>query len=380
MFLFSLSDISRNTNFHHHLRHFDFSPRKVEAGDPDARPFLDAVRIVLGLTSQDESVSDSLLTSLHSELAFNDMRDATRRHAKKERAGPCSFHSVAMKSAAARGSGCKPLILEDADWATPLSRTAIQTSVHSALRLTDRSLGIPTSGLTKCKAPLLTKPHILCQRLTLLKVLQGIFEETRGSVEEKRDACLSAFHDLWISKLVGEHTFIREKSSNAATGQHPELVLRAGPYSVLTLGLTPASADDPGTYTLSLPTSEISVKCLDKFELAPVTSLVEPVSGTLVFKAETDFVSLTKFVALHGILQVAPGVLRSLCSRMKIPKAGNLTHKLRVELFLKTMECSEEYIQEILAQIPDKAPRKRKQGTTEGESKELSAICHLWFA
>ena len=112
------------------------------------------------------------------------MRDACRRHSKKERQQSSSFHCVAMKSASTRSGGCKQVDVQDSDWATPIPRKEIQTSVLSALRLSDRALGIPTTGLTKCKAPLLIKPHILCQRLGLLKCLQKVFEQSKGTVEE----------------------------------------------------------------------------------------------------------------------------------------------------------------------------------------------------
>ena len=318
------------------------------------------MRVVLGLTSEDQDAADSLLTSLHSELCFNDLRDACRRHAKKERQGTSNFHCVAMKSAATRGSGCKNLDVKDEAWSTPIPKKQLQTSVHSALRLTDRTLGIPTHGLTKCKAPLLTKPHVLGQRLGLLKCLQRTFHDTSGTLEDKRDAALGVFPDLWISKLVAEHAMIRVKSLNEEYVTHPSLVLRAGPFSILTIGLTPVSPDEPEIYQLAHEVDEKTVSSLDKFEVAPAEPVMFPGSTALGFRASGDYLSLTKFVAMHGILDVAPGVLRSLCCKLKIRKSGSLTHKLRVEVFLKTMECRPEYIESILEAIPDKPSRKRK--------------------
>lgn len=335
----------------------------------DAKPFLDAVRIVLGLTSSDQHSSDSLLTSLHCELTFNDLRDSCRRGSKKERQAPPNFHAIAMKSASKRSSGCKSVDVTDDAWAMPLQKKQIQSSVHSALRMTDRTLGIPTSGLTKCKAPLLTKPHILVQRLGLLKSLQQIFEQTKGPLEDKRAEALKSFHDLWISKLFGEHTFMREKSSNQDHAGHPSMVLRAGPFNVLTIALTPASASQPELYTLSPATEEITVTCLEKYELCPVEPVIAEDSGTLAFRASGEYLSLAKFTAMHGILRVAAGVLRSLCARLKIRKSGNLTHRLRVELFLKEMQCTQEYIAEILDQIPENT-RKRKRKTEEDDGDE----------
>eukprot|EP00435_Cladocopium_sp_Y103_P049541 s1312_g15.t1 len=316
--------------------HFGFSLARVNSSA--AAPFRDAVRIALGLTSSDEKQSDSLLSSLHSELCFNDLRDACKRGTKKERQSPSNFHTVSMKSCARRNSGCLTVEVEDTDWQDPLPRKHIQSSVMSALRLTDRTLGIPTSGLTKCKAPLLTKPHVLSQRLGLLKCLQRIFEACSGSLEEKRDMALKAYHDLWLSKLVVEHTLIRTKNENKDFASHPDLVLTAGPFTVLTIALTPASADEPELYRLCTNTEEKAVTDLDKFELALCEPVLEKGSATMSFRAKGEYLSLIDFTAKHGILTIAPGVLRSLMARMKVKKAGSLTHRQRVELFLRTEE------------------------------------------
>ena len=188
-------------------------------------------------------------------------------------------------------------------------------------------------------------------------------------MEEQKDATLSAYHDLWLSKLVGEHAFIREISSNGGNTNHPELVLRAGPFTVLTIGVTPASSDAPETYNLCLPTQEKVVKSLEDFEMAPAEPVVAPGTGTLAFRAQGDYLSLTKFVAERLILQIGAGVLRSLCARMKMKKAGNLTHKLRVELFLKTLGYDDQYVQSGLDQIHDRPPRKRQAGSKDDEER-----------
>ena len=354
------------------MRHFGFSLARINS--PAAAPFLDVVRIVLGLTSSDEKQSDSLLSSLHSELCFNDLRDACKRGSKKERQSPSNFHCVSMKSCARRSSGCLTVEVEDSDWQDPLPRKHIQSSVLSALRLTGRSLGIPTSGLTKCKAPLLTKPHVLSQRLGLLKCLQRIFEACGGSLEEKRDIALNAYHDLWLSKLVVEHTLIRVKNESKEFASHPDLVLTAGPFTILTIALTPASAHEPELYRLCTNTEEKIVTDLTKFELALCEPVVE--EGTMSFRAKGEYLSLIDFTAQHGILTIAPGVLRSLMARMKIKKAGSLTHRLRVELFLQTVGCSQTYIEEIMQQIPEKPPRRRKARDEPGdEEAEDSIFC-----
>ena len=337
------------------------------------------MRVVLGLTSTDEKQCDSLLSSLHSELAFNDLRDACRRGSKKERQAPSNFHCVAMKSSATRSSGCKTVSVQDDDWQEPIGRKQIQASVLSALRVSDRTLGIPSSGLTKCKAPLLTKPHILSQRLGLLKCLQGIWKEAEGSELDKKDAALKAFSDLWMSKLVGEHTLMRVKQENSEFASHPELVLTAGPFTVVTIDLTPASANDPETYHLSTTTSLRTVNSLARFEVAMCEPVIDKDTSVLAFRAKGEYLSLVNFTAYHGILEVAPGVLRSLMSRMKIKKAGNLTHRLRVELFLQTVGCEQDYIESVLAQIPEKPVRQRKARHEEEDASLVDEDCVSLF-
>ena len=94
------------------------------------------------------------------------------------------------------------------------------------------------------------------------------------------------------------------------------------------------------------------------------------------FRAKGEYLSLIDFTAQHGILTIAPGVLRSLMARMKIKKAGSLTHRLRVELFLQTVGCSQTYIEEIMQQIPEKPPRRRKARDEPGdEEAEDSIFC-----
>ena len=69
-----------------------------------------------------------------------------------------------------------------------------------------------------------------------------------------------------------------------------------------------------------------------------------------------------------GILACAAQTLQRLCACLKVKGHGGLTHKLRVELFLRWNECSEDFIQRILDMIPD-VVRKRKceDDATEGD-------------
>lgn len=146
------------------LRHFDF---KVEfMRDAKSRPFREAVKAVCGMTNHQ---AHGMLSSLASELAFNDLRDAGKRHSRREKTCGANLHAVASKSASKRTFGCESLTLSAEDWSGHLERKAIKAQVYSALRATDVSLGIDSTGLTKSPSNVwLTKPHIFCQRLELL--------------------------------------------------------------------------------------------------------------------------------------------------------------------------------------------------------------------
>ena len=112
---------------------------------------------------------NSLLSSLPSELCFNDLRDAGRRHKRAEKTDPKNLHCVASKSAEKRPMGCKTLALSAEDWTEPLDKKALKTNIYNALRATDVSLGVDSTGLTRNPSNMwLTKPHILCQRMELL--------------------------------------------------------------------------------------------------------------------------------------------------------------------------------------------------------------------
>ena len=127
------------------LRHFRFDRSRM--GTPEALPFEEGVKAVCGLQGGDSP--NSLLSSLPCELAFSSMRDSAKRHAKQERQSPPALHCVAWKSASRHPCGSIALELEAQDWADPLSQKYVKQHVHSALRCTDKELGVSCEGLTR---------------------------------------------------------------------------------------------------------------------------------------------------------------------------------------------------------------------------------------
>ncbi|CAK9061274.1 unnamed protein product [Durusdinium trenchii] len=343
--------------------HFDFDPKRLTSDE--AQPFLDTVRCVIGITSEKPNATDSVLSSLSCELYFNDLRDACRRHAKKERQNPSNYHCISMKSVSVRNSGCKSFQIEDHQWQHPIPRKQIQQQVLSATRVSDRTLGNPSHGLTKAKTTGLTKPHILTQRLDLMKCLECCWHECSGNVEQKRAAAMNGMQKLWMSKLVCEQGLIRVKGSDQIN-----LVLRAGPWNVRIVSLV-GDKNTPDAFLLTHNTDVMTVTSLDEVEIA----LAKPTilqCGTLGFQKAGEWMSLVAYtVTEDGILACAAQTLQRLCACLKVKGHGGLTHKLRVELFLRWNECSEDFIQRILDMIPD-VVRKRKceDDATEGDKEE----------
>ena len=133
------------------LRHFSFDPTQFQSSG--ARAFRDAVRCIAGLGELSD-VKDCLQSSLPSELIFNDMRDTCRRAKKSDRTTPSNLHSISCKSVSLRTKQVPTVELTDSDWSTPLphgGKGGVKTSVLSALRSSDVSLGVSTHGLTKVK-------------------------------------------------------------------------------------------------------------------------------------------------------------------------------------------------------------------------------------
>lgn len=328
-------------------------------------PFRKLVRAVAGMTSAEPC---SLLSSLPCELMFNDLRDSGKRHMKQEKAAPQNLHCVAMKSVQTRSAGCKTVALTDSDWSEQMNIKTIRKSVFSSLRQSDVQLGISSEGLTRHKSNLwYSKPHILCHRLNLLQLLHDFYHQQTGEEDVKRAKVISAHRLTWISKLVPQGVFFRFKVADEDTPpDDPMLVARSGPYSLLCLQL--AKVPEQDSYTLdswSVPRKETLVLDHSKVEVClvePCVAVSSPIFGAnvLAWRQNGLWMSLLDYIADFSIVQITASLLGSLCSRLKLPKHSKLDHRHRVELFLRWMGRSQEHIDQILAQIPEKPKRERK--------------------
>eukprot|EP00438_Fugacium_kawagutii_P029853 Skav235132 [mRNA] locus=scaffold321:196320:197291:+ [translate_table: standard] len=307
------------------------------------------------------SKPDALLTSLPSELAFNDLRDASKRSRKAAQASPQDLHTVAAKSSTRRNMGCSIIDVMDSDWAQPLSAKAIKTAVFSGLRQSDVSLGVSADGLTRRRVNHhLTKPHILTQRLEMFEALLDVFLAKEDQDEDERSkAVMDAFQKGWVSELVPVFWCVGFLDEEHRISKTCPIVIRAGPHHLLCMWLKPICL---GAYTLQHGKDTKPFRLLvDNFQNLKVCEARPAVwsDNSLVWKLG-NWVELKEHLADFGMLTITQALLSKVCSTLRLKNHSKLNHKHRVELYLKHLGRSEEFIESILQALPDPKPRKKK--------------------
>ena len=349
------------------LRHFDFDPSRFNS--PEAEGFRRVLRSVAGMSTDCE---DSLLSSLPSELTFNDLRDASKRSRKSQTVQAEDLHTMAAKSCMRRNMACSILDVADQDWGTPMVRKSIKTTVFQALRQSDISLGISSEGLTRHKINhVLTKPHILTQRLEVFSSLLDFFQGLDDSVEDKSDAVMKAFQKGWVAELVPLHWCVGFLDEEVGPERNCAMVLRDGPVHLLCVWLTPKK---PGEYGF-LHGAEVKPFRLhvDNMENLRVCKATPSVGEQQLCWKLGEWMELKDYLADFGMLEISASLLAKVCSTLKIRGHSKLNHRRKVELFLEWMGRSPDFIAEILEQLPEHAPRKRK----EKEDWVLPSLYHL---
>ena len=353
------------------IRIFDFEADKMDTDQSTA--FRRTVCSFCGMTADSYS---PLLTSLPNELAFNDLRDAGRRHSKQEKTDPCNLHAVALKSSLKRPSGCSTLELTDEQWQEPLKGRTVKTRCHYALKPRDIELGVDCEGLTRHRFnSAYTKPHVFCQRLRLLRLLQSTWENSPGDDEKRHDAVMEAFKESWVSKLIPKQCFL--KWHNCSEDASRNLVLSAGPHAVQLLPLTLVTDSQPESYSFSsecLPRDPTFVGPIDGFKIC-LTGPVLAGGRTLAWAQKTDFMSMQAYIADYMIPGIPSESLSRLCSALKLRGHSKLNYKKRVELFLQHMGKDPASIQQILEEIPEQEPRPRRR--VENVADEARILSHL---
>ncbi|CAE7543093.1 icmt-1, partial [Symbiodinium necroappetens] len=350
---------------------FDFDASRMS--EQQSAGFRETVAAFCGCTGAN---SDALLSSLPSELAFNDVRDCARRGQKSETSDIINLHAIGVKSCTKRPSGCETLELTTADWQKPLRGKGIKCRVHNALKCTDAELGVSAEGLTRHKSNrALTKPHVFHQRLRLLKLLQRRWENCTGDDDERHEHVVQGFKLMWSCRLVPRGSFLQWTASRSEDVR--QLVLSSGPHGVLLLPLKAVRDEDSECFSISeykVPRELVEVGPVDKAEVALAAVTLDK-HGKLAWKQSTPFMSLPEFVADHTILEVQASLLCSLCSAMKLKGHSKLSHRRRVEAFLQELGRSQDYITGILEELPEKeAPDaeedERLEGQTDDEEEE----------
>ncbi len=374
--------------------------------------FRQCVRSVAGLDPKGK-LADSLMTSLPSELIFNDMRDTARRAKKSEKTMPGNLHTVASRSVVNRSKGCTTMDLSSSDWCSPLPHggkaCAIKASVSSALRSTDKELGVNTHGLTRQKhSQALTKPHVFTARLRMFNGLCDLWHSYQGSAEQKAEKIHGLTKSLWMCKLVPTQAFIRIADPEGMDDLVRFFVISAGPHSVQVVKMK--WSDDHKCFRLASKRFCEGCSCiffekLDLIQAWPVLDQskygvlfrVMNVLGSSVFLAplcdnvialvspkvalvqatisldeigwnqEGDFMSICEYIASYSICTLPCNLLSSVLRSMQWKGHSKLDHRLKAEFFLRKMGRNDDQIQDILANLVIRTRKKKKQEGQEGE-------------
>lgn len=146
---------------------------------------------------------------------------------------------VVQKSVWKRGCSVsgnqKPVELTDQQWSEKLNYKTVKSSLFSSDRLTDKEIGLNTTGLTKSKTSPYTMPHILTMRLSLMKHLVKLWEES----DREQFDLTKELSKLWVNQLVEHDFFIRFVRPDGSVLDEDQqlLVLSSSPFFTLRLRL-----------------------------------------------------------------------------------------------------------------------------------------------
>lgn len=99
-------------------------------------------------------------------------------------------------------------------------------------------------------------------------------------------------------------------------------------------------------------------------------------AGKIAWKQKGEWMNLPQFVADNTICELPAGLLSKLMTAMSIKGHGKLSHKLKAELFLRTVGKTNEEVEEILADLKVRT-RKTKQDA-EGDEEDGGDAYEEW--
>ncbi len=108
------------------------------------------------------------------------------------------------------------------------------------------------------------------------------------------------------------------------------------------------------------------------FTSSPQVALTETVihGNEMAWRQSSDWMSLPQYVADHSICELPCSLLSKMMSAMGIKGHSKLNHRLKAELFLKTLGKSDAEVDEILT---DLKVRTRTTNRNEDEQEEENA-------
>ena len=272
-------------------------------------------------------------------------------------------HSIVARSCSRRIAGVETLIPEGSDWSRALGGKTVKKQVFDSSRCTDLSLGLNTSGLTRKKADGdLTKPHIFSYRLQLLRILHEVWLE---DTDHEKFNVEMVFKKLWKSGLLSGGVVFRFCAGPRKSDQ-VFMTLVAGPYAItaLKMDFLDFQDDEHALTILALERVQVvEIPLTDISELEVGITQPKALAGCrrLGWKLQGDWMTISTYVAYHGIYTIKSGLLQALCTDLRLRGHQKLDHKRRAELFMKHMECPAEHISSVLESLPEKVPRKRSQ-------------------
>ena len=262
------------------------------------------------------------------------------------------------KSSISRTSGGEALTLDSQDWQSSLSQKYVKSRVHSSLKATDAELGVCAEGLTKHKSSKnYTKPHIMAQRLELLRTLGHTYRtELRPELDTQSDrteVLLAVYNGMWVSRVVPEHYFISwDQGAETSTRT---LVLGAGPHALRVLPLILFEADVFTFKDMSVPRGQKIVGGLNDVLIAAAEPCLA--HDQLGWKQTSGWMSLAQYIADESLLWLPRTLLSKVCSALGL-KHSRMDYKERVKCFLRHMGKSEQDINATLDELPDQRKKK----------------------
>ena len=145
------------------------------------------------------------------------------------------------------------------------------------------------------------------------------------------------------------------------------LVLTAGPYCVSCLSL---DVDEEEHVLTILDTScvtvfEVPILDIQKIEVGIAKPIPFERVKRMGWILDGDWMGVPSYVAMHGIWSIRSSLLCALCSDLGLKGHSKLDHKRRAEFYMQHQGCSEEHIAAVLATLPEKVSRKRKNEHAE---------------